>query len=539
MHRNAGSPLALLFAVTGIVLLIACANLANLLLARSAARSAELAIRTSIGASRRTLVVQLLIEACVLAIAGGLTGLAIAEWIVSAAVRALTADAGAVIVVHLDWRVIAFSAALSLATGLLFGVFPAFHSTKVGPASALKNDSGRSTSSRAASRFRGAMILAQMALSTLLLVSAGLTIRSLVNVSRVDLGIRVDHLVTFTISPRLNGYSPDAARDLFERTEAALSAMPGASIASASTVPLVAGTFYGTSVTVQDFAGGDGVDSNSAFSQTGPGFFETAGIPLLAGRDFAPGDDLTAPKVAIVNEAFAKKFKLGHSAVGKRMKSGSDPVDMEIVGLVRDARYSNVREDAPALFYMPYRQDKNLGRATFYVRTPLDPDALLKAVPAVMHRLDPNLPMEDLRTMENQVRVNEAGDRAITMLATAFALLATLLAAIGLYGVLAYTVAQRTREFGVRMALGAAPAEVRRLVLRSVVRLATAGSLLGALAALFAGRYLQTLLYQMSGFDPWVLGAAIATLTVVALAAGFVPAWRASRIDPMRALRAE
>jgi predicted permease len=328
---------------------------------------------------------------------------------------------------------------------------------------------------------------------------------------------------------------------LFERTEGALTATPGVSFAAASTVPLIADDTWATNVGVEGSAGAASAPTSADYANVGAGFFQTVGIPILAGREFTTADAAGAPKVAIVNETFANAFAHGLNVVGRRMRIDSDhgPFDTEIVGLARDAKYSDVKADTPAVFYTPYRQDDHLGEATFYVRTPLAPEALLKTIPTVMAGLDPNLPVQSLRTMADQVRESETADRAMTALATSFALLATLLAAIGLYGVLAYTVSQRTREFGVRIALGAAPGRVRALVLRSILAMTIAGGLVGAGIALIVGHYLQSLLYQMKGDDPWVVAAAVATLTTVALAAAFMPAWRASRIDPMRALRSE
>jgi predicted permease len=540
LHRLAKPIVTMLFVVTGIVLVIACANLANLLLARSAARATELAVRASIGASRRRLVGQLLVEACALSLLGGVAGLVLGEWLLAAVRTALAPVGMPNFDVHLDWRVLTFSIGVALLTGVVFGVFPALHSTRTNLASAIKHQAAQSSGARSAARFRAAMILAQMTLSTILLVSAGLFTKSLANVSRVELGIQIDHLVTFTIWPRSNGYTPAAARDLFQRVEERLAVTPGVERAAATSVALVAGTTLGTDVLVETPTQRDGAASNSAYAAVGPGYFETVGIPLVAGRGFTAADRVGAPRVAIVNEAFAKKLGLGPDIVGRRMRQGSNgPLDMEIVGLVRNAKYSNVKDAVPAIFYTPYRQDEHLAGASFYVRTPLDPASFLKTVPAVMATLDPNLPIEDLRTMEDQVRVNEFGDRALVMLSLSFALIATLLAAIGLYGVLAYSVAQRTREFGVRIALGAAPSQVRRLVLRSVVWLTVIGGVIGAGAAFALGRAIESLLYEMKSRDPWVFVTAVGVLVCFALLAGFVPAWRASRIAPMAALKAE
>jgi predicted permease len=292
---------------------------------------------------------------------------------------------------------------------------------------------------------------------------------------------------------------------------------------------------------VQGFEAGPDTDTGSRFNQTAPDYFRTLGVPLLAGREFRRADAKGNPKVAIVNEAFAKKFNLGRDAVGKRMGGGGpkEPMDIEIIGLVQDAKYSDVKREIPPLFFRPYRQDEEVGSMTFYVRTGVDASSFLTNIPKAVARLDPNLPVENLRTLEQQVQNNVFMDRLMTTLSAAFATLATLLAAIGLYGVLAYTVTQRTREIGLRMALGAAPGAVRAMVLRQVAMMTVIGGVIGLGFAVWAGRGAQSLLYQMQGWDPLVLGASAVALTIVALGAGLIPAHRASRLDPMKALRYE
>jgi putative ABC transport system permease protein len=328
-------------------------------------------------------------------------------------------------------------------------------------------------------------------------------------------------------------------RALFERVEDALSALPGVTAVSASMVPLLAGSSWGTGVQVEGFRVLPDTDNDARFNEIGPGFFRTLGTPLVAGREFTPADGLDGPKIAIVNEAFARKFNLGRAAVGKRMAYRSKELDTEIVGLVQNTKYDEVKGEAPPLFFIPYRQDDAIGTIGFYVRTSMAPDTLLRTIPGVIARLDANLPVEDLRTMPQQVYENVFLDCLITTLALAFAALATLLAAVGLYGVLAYTVAQRTREIGLRMALGADAAGVRRMVLRQVAVMTAVGGAVGVATALGLGRVVQSLLYQLEGHDPAVVAAAVVLLTAIAFAAGYVPATRASQIDPMRALRYE
>ena len=539
--EEARSPLSLLLGVTALVLLIACANIANLLLARGAARSADVAVRLSIGASRWHIVRQLLVESCVLAVMGAAAGLVVARWTLDGVVSLLPAEAGRGIRFDLDLPVLVFAGLVALLTGVLFGLFPALHTARVDLLSALKGQAGQPSGSKSAARFRTTLAVSQIALSMALLASAGFFIKSLLNVARVDLGMRIDHLVTFAISPELNGYTPAQSSQLFERLEDELGALPGVVSATASRVPLISGSNWGSNVTVQGFEAGPDTDTESRFNEIGPGYFATLGIPLQSGREFTRADGAGAPRVAIVNEMFARKFNLGRDAVGKRMKigGGPGPLDIEIVGLVRDTTYSSVKGEVPPVFFPPYRQDAKVGTINFYVRTSLDPESLLTAIPSVVARLDPRLPVDALRTMRQQVRENVFIDRMLTTLATAFALLATLLASVGLYGVLAYTVAQRTREIGVRMALGADAPRVRRMVLRQVGVMTLIGGVAGLGAAMFLGRAAQSLLYRLAPWEPSVIGGAIAALALVALAAGFIPAQRAARIDPIQALRYE
>jgi len=543
LHGGARAPLLLLLAVTGVVLLIACANIANLLLARGASRSTEMAVRLSIGAGRWQLVRQLLVESILLAAAGGVAGVVVSRWTIDLMATLMPAEASRVLVFELRPSVLAFAGMLAIGTGLLFGLFPALHSTRPDLASVLKGGAGQPSGAKTARRFRSTLATAQMALSMTLLVSAGLFAKSLLNVSRVDLGLKPDHLITFGVSPWLNSYKPDQARALFERIEDEIGALPGVTGVTASMVPAIAGSNWGTSVAVEGFESGPDVDNNSRYNEVGPAYTRTMGMTMLAGRDFERSDALDRPKVAVVNEAFAKKFNLGREAVGKRMRisgsSESQDLDIEIVGLVQNAKYSEVKQDVPPLFLIPYRQDEDLGFINFYIRTAVDPEALLGTIPAVVARLDPNLPVEDLKTMVRQIRENVFADRLITTMSTAFAALATLLASIGLYGVLAYTVAQRTREFGLRMALGADGPRLRRMVLAQVGWMALVGGVIGLAAAIGIGRLARSLLYEISATDPLVLAGAAVLLTVIALVSGLIPALRASRIDPMTALRYE
>jgi predicted permease len=541
MSSTARGPLTLLLGVTALVLVIACANIANLLLARAAARAGEMAVRLSLGASRRQLIAQLLVESCILAILGGAAGIFVARWTLNLIASLLPADTATSLAFTIEPRVLVFAAAVALGTGILFGLFPALHTTRADLVSSLKGQAGQPSGARAAARFRTSLATAQIALSMALLVSAGLFTKSLVNVSRVNLGVTLEHVVTFGISPELNGYTPRRSLALFERLERDLGALPGAASVSAGMVPLLAGSNWGESVAVEGFKAGPDTDTNSRYNEVGPGYFRTLGVPLLAGREFTPADAEGAPRVAIVNEAFANKFNLGRDAVGKRMGSEGykSKLEIEIVGLVQNAKYSSVKREVPPVFFVPYRQNNRLGFMTFYVRTTLDPEQSFASIRRVVANADPNLPLQNLRTMPQQVRENVFLDRLITTLSAAFATLATLLAAIGLYGVLAYTVAQRTREIGLRMALGAAPARVRGMVLRQVGRMTLVGGAIGLAAAIWIGYAGRAMLFELHGYDPGVLALSIVILTIVAFGAGVIPAHRAARVEPMQALRYE
>jgi predicted permease len=542
IFAQAATPLTILQAVTAVVLLIACANIANLLLARGAGRAGEMAVRLSVGASRAQLIRQLLVESCVLAGLGGLAGLLIMSWTTDIMTSQLAFGAIDPAVSRIGLGVLLFAGALSIGTGLLFGVFPALHSTRPDLAATLKGQAGQPSGARSAARFRSALVVVQIALSTGLLTSAGLFTKSLINVSRVDLGVSVDSVVTFALNPRRNGYTPARAQQLFQDLLARLSGTAGVESVSAARVPLLANSNSSTSITVEGYTPAPGERTSTNFNEIAPGYFRTTGMPLTAGRDFTDADVTGAPKVAIVNETFAKRYKLGPNPVGHRMaRNASDhpTFDIEIVGLVRDAKYSQVRAAVPAVFFIPYRQNDQLAALAFYVKMRRDPDAFVKTVRPLVASFDPNLPVQRLETMPEQVAQNVSNDRLMSMLSASFAGLATALAAIGLYGVLAYTVSQRTKEFGLRMALGAAPTGVQWLVLKQVGWLTLIGGSIGLGLAAWAGYLSRALLFEMGSADPVVLAGSLLTLGLVAFAAGYFPSLKASRVDPMRALRWE
>jgi len=520
------------------VLLIACANIANLLLARAANRTMEMAVRLSLGATRRQLIRQLLTESVLLAVLGGATSVVVAHWTLNGITAMLPAQAVTGMDFKLSTAALWFTAIISLATGLLFGIVPALQSTRPDLVTELRNNSGKLAGGRGAARFRTGLVTAQIALSMALLIAAGLFIESLRNISRVDLGINIDNVTTFGISPGRSAYDSTRIAALYGRVEEEIAALPGVSGVTSASVPLVGNSNWGQRVSVEGFVKDLDTDDGSRFNVVGPNYFHVLGVPLVAGRDFTISDNNGAVKVAIVNEAFAKKFKLGQNVVGKHMSVGNDSLNIAIIGLAKNSKYSEVKGEIPPVFMQPYRQ-VNLGQMYFYIRSALPPDQMLRAIPTVMKKLDPNLPVEQLKTLPQQVRDNVSFDRMISVLSASFAILATLLAAVGLYGVLAYSVAQRTREIGVRMALGASSGSVGGMVLRQVGLMTLIGGVIGIGGALALGRGAQSLLYELKGWDPFVIAVAAVLLTFVALGAGLAPALRASRVDPMQALRYE
>lgn len=399
---------------------------------------------------------------------------------------------------------------------------------------------GKHSGTRAAARFRTSLVTAQIALSMTLLVSAGLFVQSLRNLGHVDLGFDITNLLTFQLSPALDGYPRASSRALFTRVEDELAALPGVTAVTASLVPALGGWNWDNSVSVEGFRKGPDTDDDAYFNGVGPGYFHAMGIPLVAGREFTAADVAGSPPVAIVNEEFARKFGLGQNVVGKYMgQHRGDTLDIQIVGLVKNTKYSGVRNRPRPIYVLPYRQDTTVGQLTFYARTAATPLMLLHSIPPLVSRIDPQLPVQELKSVTRQLNENIYLDRMVSTLSAAFAALATLLAAIGLYGVLSYSVAQRTREIGVRMALGADTSRVRWLVLRQVGVMTLLGGVVGIAAALAVGRAASSLLFELHAFDLTVTAFAAILLATVAFCAGYLPARKASRIDPIQALRYE
>ena len=534
------SAIVVLMGMVGLLLLIACANVANLLIARASARQREISIRLAMGASRFRLIRQLLVESLVLALGGGLLGLLVAEWTGEALLKFLPSDPSMMgISSQPDGRVLLFALVLSVMTGVMFGIVPALQATKTDLASTLKDQaSGVVGGGLGHLRLRKSLVVTQVALSLMLLIGAGLFARSLYNLKNIDAGFHTDHLISFAVQPSLNGYSQERMRSLFERLRENIGRLPGIRTASMSEVGLLSGDNESTSIEIEGYQAKEDEDMNVFQDKIGPGFFATLGIPLLAGRDFTNADGPKAPLTIIVNERFARHFFGDQNPIGRRIHFRREKDSLEIVGVVRDGKIVELREKPLRCVYLPYAQSQ-VQYMTFYARTTQEPSVMTQTLREEVRRQDPNLPIFNVKTMEDQIDESLFMDRLVAALSASFGALATLLAAVGLYGVMAYMVVRRTREIGIRMALGADRRQVLRLVMKEVVAVAVVGIGIAVLASLAMGRLIQSQLLDVSARDPWVMAAATLTLAVVALFAGFLPALRATRVDPLTALRYE
>ena len=530
--------MTILMAMVGVLLLIACANVANLLIARATARQREIGIRLAMGASRARLVRQLLMESLLLALGGGLLGIVAADWTGDALLRFMPTDPSMEgLSSHPDTRVFLFALALSIVTGIIFGIIPALQGTRNQLATTLKDQATGVLGGFGNLRLRKGLVVTQVALSLTLLIGAGLFTRSLYNVKNIDAGFRTDHLISFAMQPSLSGYSQERMRTLVEQLQNNISSLPGVRAVSMSQLSVLSGDNAISSITVPGYHAKEDEDMGVWTNAVSPGYFATMGIPLLAGRDFTKGDGESAPKVVVVNEALAKYFFGNENPLGRRIQRGSGG-PMEIVGVVRNGKTADLREKLNRFFYEPAAQS-TLGSMTFYVRTAQDPSSITPMLRGAVRNQDPNLPVFNVKTMEKQIDETIFMDRLVAVLSATFGILATLLAAVGLYGVMAYMVVRRTREIGIRMALGADRRDVLRLVMKEVILLAGVGIGIAVVASLATGRLIQSQLLGVSGRDPLVIASATVVLALVALFAGFLPAMRATRVDPLQALRYE
>jgi predicted permease len=548
------TPLWVLMALTGGVLLIACANVASLLIARAASRQKEIAIRLAIGAGRFRIIRQLLVESLLLSMAGGILGLLLAIWTDRALLGFLPPETLALkLSTTPDFRILLFAMAVSLLTGMTFGLVPALQSTQPDVAPVLKDTVGGIVGGGTHVRVRKALVAVQVMLSLLLLIGAGLFIRSLRNLRDMGPGFTIGNLVGFEVDPLTNGYNSDRSKLFYRQLTADLTAIPGVRSVGIATIRILANNEWDSGVTVEGFHAKPADQPQPYMNSVGPGYFATLGVPILAGRDFTERDtqeqqhgdkpDDTVPRVVIVNEKFAKRFfGSAGNAIGRHAGFGNDPgtkTDMEIIGVVKDIKYTSLRDEVPIQMFLPYLAGKILIGMTVYARTAMNPDRFFSVVRSRVRGLDANLPVYGLRTMDDQISNSLLIERLIASLSAVFGFLATLLAVIGLYGVMAYTVARRTREIGIRMALGAFQRDVIWMVMREVLVLVCIGIGAGLAAAIALSKLIQTQLYGITGQDPITIALAGLLLAAVACVAGYIPALRASRIDAMRALRYE
>jgi putative ABC transport system permease protein len=543
-QADAEMPLLSLLTMVGLILLIACANLASLLVARGEARQREMAVRLALGAGRWRLVRQLLTESFLLALAGGIAGVVFASWTLGALVGSLHQGIGVVgLETQLNLRVLLFALGISILTGILFGLGPALRATRSSLQTSLKDQGASVSGAKSTVQLRKWLMISQVALTAMLLASAGYFARSLTNLEHQNLGMEIDHVVQFSLAPSLNRYTPQQTVSLFDRLRQGIESLPGVRGVGVAKEPLFQDDDWGSNLTVEGYTPGPDEDMHVFRNSVGPGYFSAMGIPLLSGREFREGDTAGSPKVAIINELMAQKYFRGRNPVGMHMVWGQHnppvPLDIEIVGVVQNSKHEDLRDQGHPFVYQPYSQDPDIGASTFYVRTSQDSLALMGSIRQLVASVDSNLPTFGVKTLAEQADESVYADRLLTFFSLCLGLLAALLAAIGLYGVLAYMVARRTREIGIRLAVGAEPKDVSWLVLREVMRMSGVGLAIGLVVAFVLGRFVQSQLYGVKASDPLVFLAAAVLLAAVAFVAGWLPARKAANVDPIVALRYE
>ncbi len=542
LQNDAKDGLVMMTIMVGLVLLIACANVANLLVARGVARQREIAVRLAIGASRWRLVRQLLAESVLLALGGAVAGLLVAFWTVDALLAALSTNLEVQgFTSNLDGRILAFNLTLALLTGVIFGLLPALQTTRPALAGTLKDQGTGTTGGKGHTRLRKVLVVTQIAMTLLLLIGAGLFAKSFYSLKKHKLGIKPDHILAFSIAPEQGGYTPERTRGLLYQLLPALRGLPAVTSAASVEVPVLTGNTSSSSFTTDSYQAKDEEYLTAITNWVSPDYFTTLGIPLIAGRDFSVQEGPKTQKVIIINEFLAKHY-YPNGAIGRKFAFGAGnnlKFEYEVIGVVADSKHARVKEEGKPFAYMPYAQLDGLGRATFYLRTAGEPTALATAVRREVQRLDGNLPVYDLRTLENVIERSLFAEELLMTLTISFGLLAAALAALGIAGVMTYTVARRTREIGIRIALGAGQGHVQWLVLREVGVMAIFGAAVGLPLAYFLGKAAKSLLFGVQEGDPWIAVGALALMMAVAVFSGFLPARRASRIDPMVALRYE
>ena len=541
LRNNFSTALIVLMCMVGLVLLIACANVANLLIARAFARQKEIAIRLSIGASRGQLVRQMLVESLVLSLAGGMAGIGLAIGMTRGLLALIPSEGNPLLIrPEPDLRILLFTLGLTFLTGLIFGLAPAVRASRPDLWTSLKDTVG-SIAGRGGSLFlRKGLVTAQVALSFLLLFGAGLFVRSLQNLKATDTGFRdIENLVTFQLSPALNGYDAPRASHFYQELLDRIRAIPGVKSAAFITVPLLHGWEWDNGMSVEGHRAQDSEDMQAFMNSPSPGYFATMGIPVLEGRDFDFRDIKENAKVAIVNRRFAQHYFGDKSAIGRHLGNGNRPgtkLDIEIVGVVADTLYEGPREGVRRQVFVPNWGNNSV---TFYVRTTMGVASAYGALRNEVKKLNASVPVYEMKTLGAQLDQVVLTERLIALLSAGFGALATLLAVIGLYGVMAFVVAQRTKEMGVRIALGAQPGLVIWLVMKEVLLLLSIGLAIGIPAAIGLGRLVATQLYGVKAYDPSIAGVTTIVLIAASMTAGLIPAHRASRIDPIVALRCD
>jgi len=541
LRRSYSAPLWMLMAITGLVLLIACANLANLLLARASVREREMAVRLALGAGRGKLIRQLLTESLLLAALGAGLGMLVAQILSETLVSFLTtAENPLFLGLRTDVRIVGFASLLACLTCLLFGLLPAFRSTQLAPASAMRAAGRGLTAGKEKLSLRRALVAVQVAISVVLLVGAILFAGSLRNLMSVDAGFRTEGVVSVSLDLRRASIAKEQRLGVYRNLVERLGQQPGVISAAQVDITPVSGSGWNSRVRVQ---GSNAEGKNSLFNRVSPGYFRTMGTPILAGRDFHEHDTLSAPKIAIVNETFAKQFFGNESPVGKLFyvegRSGQADVGYEVVGVARNMKYYELREDFQPTAFFPTAQEPNLGlEAAFVLHIAGPSGAVLEGVKSTVGQVHPNIGVE-IRALSRQLADSLIRDRLMAVLSSAFGVLAALLAALGMYGVIAYMVERRRNEIGVRMALGASRGHVLFLVVREAGVPLIAGMVVGALAALWAGQTAASMLFGLKPHNPIVMAEALGLLGIVAMMACLVPARRAAGMNPVDALRDE
>jgi len=543
LRERSEKPLIVLQCLVGLVLLIACANVANLLLARAAAGQREVAIRVALGATRWQVVKRFLCESVILAVAGGGAGLALSYWLARGLIRFLPYNPEYLsLSATPDLRILLFATAVTAVTALVFGLVPALKGSRAEPASALKSEAGSVAGGHGHVRMRKTLVALQVSLCTLLVIGAGLFARSLTELKRVDLGFETGSVIMFGLRPAMV-YETGRKLQVYREALDALRSLPGVAAAGASRQRLMTGGRWDSSITLPGATVADREGTWSFFNAVSPGYFDALGIPVKAGRDFTWNDWGTDKTRCLVNESLTKQYLNGSSPVGRMMAVGrANTPDMEIVGMFRDAHYHEVKGEVPRQTFVALGSTRFIERinsVTIYLRTVRDPRQVMPLIRGAMRRVDADLVVSDLRLMDEQLNRSLINERLLSYLSGGFAILATLLAAVGLYGVLAFVVTRRTKEIGIRMAMGAAPGHATGLVLKEIAPVIAAGAAAGVACGVAGGRYVESQLFGVKALDPASFAAGVAVILAVAFTAAFVPAWKASRIDPNRALHWE